>query len=37
MDIVSLLVGEGPWHMPPHPEVSDADARRMVRYILSLQ
>ena len=29
--------GSGPWHMPPHPEVSDADAKTMVRYILSLQ
>ena len=29
--------GSGPWHMPPHPEVSDADAKRMVRYILSLE
>ena len=29
--------GTGPWHMPPHPEVSDADARKMVRYILSLK
>ena len=28
--------GGGPWHMPPHPEVSDADARAMARYILSL-
>jgi len=28
--------GAGPWHMPPHPEVSDADARKMIRYILSL-
>lgn len=27
----------GPWHMPPHPEVSDADARTMARYILSLK
>jgi cytochrome c len=26
----------GPWHMPPHPEVSDADAKKMARYILSL-
>jgi cytochrome c len=26
----------GPWHMPPHPEVSDADAKEMARYILSL-
>jgi len=23
--------------MPPHPEVSDADAKEMVRYILSLK
>jgi cytochrome c len=29
--------GTGPWHMPPHPEVSDADARKMARYILSLR
>ncbi len=29
--------GSGPWHMPPHPEVSAADARTMVRYILSLK
>ena len=29
--------GAGPWHMPPHPEVSDADARKMIRYILSLR
>ena len=28
--------GGGPWHMPPHPEISDADARRMARYILAL-
>lgn len=28
--------GSGPWHMPPHPEVSDADAKKMARYILSL-
>ena len=28
--------GEGPWHMPPHPEVSPADARTIARYILSL-
>ena len=26
----------GPWHMPPHPEVSPAEARAMARYILSL-
>jgi cytochrome c len=29
--------GSGPWHMPPHPEVSQADAKRMVYYILSLK
>lgn len=29
--------GSGPWHMPPHPEVAAADARTMVRYILSLR
>ena len=27
----------GPWHMPPHPEVSDAEAAQMARYILSLR
>lgn len=26
----------GPWHMPPHPEVSPAEARTIARYILSL-
>jgi cytochrome c len=29
--------GSGPWHMPPHPEISEADARKMVRYILALK
>ena len=29
--------GNGPWHMPPHPEVSDADAKELARYILSLK
>lgn len=29
--------GSGPWHMPPHPEVSGADAGKMARYILSLK
>jgi cytochrome c len=29
--------GSGPWHMPPHPEVSAADARTMLRYIFSLK
>jgi len=28
--------GRGPWPMPPHPEVSAADAKAMVRYILSM-
>ena len=28
--------GGGPWHMPPHPEVSTAEARTMARYIMSL-
>jgi cytochrome c len=28
--------GSGPWHMPPHPEVSETEAKAMVRYILSL-
>jgi len=28
--------GGGPWHMPPHPEISIDDASTMVRYILSL-
>lgn len=27
----------GPWHMPPHPEVSSGDATKMARYILSLK
>ena len=29
--------GVGPWHMPPHPEITEADARRMVSYILALK
>ena len=29
--------GAGPWHMPPHPEISEADARKMVSYILALK
>jgi len=29
--------GGGPWHMPPHPELSEADTKLMVRYILSLK
>lgn len=27
--------GSGPWHMPPHPEISRTDAVTMARYILS--
>lgn len=26
----------GPWHMPPHPEISPADANVMAGYIMSL-
>jgi cytochrome c len=29
--------GEGIWPMPPLPEVPDADARKMVAYILALK
>ena len=29
--------GSGPWHMPPAPEVPDADAEKMARYILSMK
>jgi cytochrome c len=29
--------GPGPWHMPPHPEISKADAKTMARYILSVR
>ena len=29
--------GSGPWHMPPHPEISRTDALTMARYILSLK
>ena len=29
--------GSGPWHMPPSPDVTDADAEKMVQYILSLK
>jgi cytochrome c len=27
--------GGGQWHMPPHPEVSEADAMMMARFILA--
>jgi cytochrome c len=29
--------GSGPWHMPPMPQVPDADARKIADYILSLK
>lgn len=43
-DAVSVISAEirrgvrrgGPWHMPPHPEVSPREARTMARYIMSL-
>lgn len=43
-DAVSIIAAEirrgvrrgGPWHMPPHPEVSVSEARMMARYIMSL-
>jgi cytochrome c len=28
--------GGGPWHMPPHPEISTSDAKTIAQYILSL-
>jgi cytochrome c len=28
--------GGGPWHMPPHPEVSVREARAIARYVMSL-
>jgi len=42
VEVVSATVrkgahGSGPWHMPPHPEISRADALAMRRYILSLK
>jgi cytochrome c len=44
-DAVAIIAGKirhgmrsgGPWHMPPHPEVSPAEARAMARYIMSLE
>ena len=41
VDIVAARVrqgvqGEGPWHMPPHPEISPDEARVIAQYILSL-
>ena len=35
-DIRAGIRGGGPWHMPPHPEVSPAEARKMARHIMSL-
>jgi len=29
--------GAGPWHMPPHPEVSETDANKLIGYVLSLR
>ena len=36
-DIRRGIKGGGPWHMPPHPEVSMEEARAMARYIMSLE
>ncbi|MFO1324443.1 MAG: c-type cytochrome [Burkholderiales bacterium] len=36
-NIRSGMRSGGPWHMPPHPEVSEAEARAMARYIMSLR
>lgn len=40
--IVATLIrsgkhGGGPWHMPPHPEISAAEATAIARYVLSLE
>jgi cytochrome c len=35
-DIRAGLRTGGPWHMPPHPEISPDEARAMARYIMSL-
>ena len=35
-DIRAGIRSGGPWHMPPHPEVSPSEAKAMARYILSL-
>jgi cytochrome c551/c552 len=29
--------GSGPWHMPPMPQVPDADAQKIADYILTLK
>jgi cytochrome c len=31
------IKGGGPWHMPPHPEISAIDAATIARYILALK
>jgi cytochrome c len=36
-DIRKGIKGGGPWHMPPHPEVSPREAREMARYIMLLE
>jgi cytochrome c len=36
-DIRAGMRSGGPWHMPPHPEISPKEARAMARYIMSLQ
>lgn len=36
-DIRAGMRSGGPWHMPPHPEVSPEEARAMARYIMSLK
>ena len=40
-DLVRLIKrgqhGGGPWNMPPHPEISDADAGVLATYILSVR
>ena len=35
-DIRAGIRTGGPWHMPPHPEVSAEEAHAMARYIMSL-
>jgi cytochrome c551/c552 len=35
-DIRAGVRSGGPWHMPPHPEISPSEARAMARYIMSL-
>lgn len=35
-DIRAGMRTGGPWHMPPHPEISPSEARAMARYIMSL-